>query len=220
VSRRIAALLVPALLLGAAGVAAGCTSGREAAARGDTSSPFADCAALGAPPTAAKTTGSPAAPVTGTPDPVRAQAGAVGRSFPLPDLGLPCFTGGDTVSLRSLRGPAVINLWASWCAPCRKELPAFQRFAERAAGRVHVIGVDTRDDRAAAQSLADDLSITFPTLFDPGEKLRLQLERSVLPITLFVDGEGRVAHVYDSTTLDEALLGELVVRHLGVTVQS
>lgn len=210
-SGRFVALLLPVLLFGA-----GCaTAGGEPPAQAGTPAPFADCTTLTAPPAAADPAGPPAGlgtrPTLGS---------AADQTQPLPDLGLPCFTGGEMVSLRSLRGPAVINLWASWCDPCRKELPAFQRLAERASGQVHVVGVDTRDDRAAAQSLAADFGLTFPTLFDPGEKLRLKLERNVLPMTLFVDGQGRVRHVYDATALDDSLLAELVARHLGVAVPS
>ena len=86
----------------------------------------------------------------------------------LPDLRLPCFTGGEPVGLDAVRGPAVINLWASWCGPCRKELPAFQRLAGRTGGQLHVVGVDTRDDREAAQSLAADLGSDLSHAFRPG----------------------------------------------------
>lgn len=204
-SRQRAGWLALPLLL----IAASCSAPRGAVpAAQNGAPPFAGCAALTAPPAATDTTAEPA--------PSRA---AAGEKFPaLPDVELPCFTGGRTVNVTAIRGPAVINLWGSWCLPCIKELPAVQRYAHRAAGKVHVMGVDTRDDRAKAQSLAEDLHLTFPTLFDPDEKLRLKLERNALPLTLFVDGQGHIRYIYNSVALDEAGLDGLVRQHLRVTV--
>jgi len=166
----------------------------------DPPAPFADCATLTAPPPAA-------APVT-----------LAGEGKPLPEVALPCFTGGQDVAVSAIRGPAVVNLWGSWCPPCRDELPAFQRFADRAAGKVTVVGVDTRDRRSAASSLAVDLGLTYPNLFDESEQFRIKLSVSALPATLFVDRDGRVRHLYNSTPLDDAMLATLAAKHLGVTL--
>jgi len=163
-------------------------------------------------------TGPPAAS-TG-PDAAGTDPPVAGQGRPLPDLTLPCFTGGPDVALGALRGPAVINLWASWCEPCRTELPAFQRLSERAGGKVRVVGVNTRDGRDAAQSIGEDFGLRFPTLFDPYESLRGALARQLLPITLFVDGQGRIRHQDETGALDDAALAALVRRHLGVAVPS
>jgi len=114
----------------------------------------------------------------------------------------------------------VINLWASWCHPCRKELPVFQHLADTMGERVHVVGVDTRDERESAQSLAADLGITYPNLVDRDELLRTALGRSTLPLTLFVDGQGRIRHVHDAGALDDDALAGLLQRHLGVAMAS
>jgi thiol-disulfide isomerase/thioredoxin len=207
VIRRAPWLLLPLLLL-----VAGCTAtdAGVADAPSGASSPFADCDALtAAPGTAPSASSSPTASAP-TSDAAAGQA--------LPAIELPCFTGGRAVALRAIGGPAVINFWASWCPPCRAELPAFERLGQRAAGKLHVVGVDTKDTRAAAQSTGEDLDFTFPTLFDPDERLRLALGRNGLPMTLFVDADGRVRHVYQSAALDDAALGALVERHLGVEV--
>lgn len=192
-------------LLGAAAMAlvlavAGCDGAERPAPDGEPTPAFADCAALLVPPPSA----APAAPD--------------GEGDPLPDVTLPCFTGGQDVAVGAIRGPAVVNLWGSWCPPCREELPAFQRFAERAAGKVTVIGVDTRDSRSEAAGLAAHVGLTYPNLFDPSERLRLALGVAGLPATLFVDGEGRVRHLYNSSPLDDATLATLAARHLGVTL--
>jgi len=181
-------------------LAAGCGGSDDAPPTPDPPAPFAGCAALGAPPPSA-------APVE-----------LAGPGRPLPEVVLPCFAGGPDVSVSAIRGPAVVNLWGSWCGPCREELPAFQRFADRAAGKVTVVGVDIRDSRSAASSLGADLGVTYPNLFDPSEELRAKLGVSALPATLFVDRDGRVRHLYNSTALDDATLATLAAKHLGVTL--
>ncbi|MFI7603603.1 TlpA family protein disulfide reductase [Micromonospora sp. NPDC049366] len=207
-TRRLATLLLLPLLLAAA---AGCTTtdpeapapARPGAA--SRPSPFDDCAALTTAPSKAGPTTAPS-------------KGAA--ADPLPELTLSCFTGGAPVALRDVRGPAVINLWASWCPPCRKELPAFQRLHERASGRLQVIGVNTRDARDSAQSIGEDFGVRFPMLIDQGEALQRALNRNAIPLTVFVDGQGRVRHVDTSGALDDARLDALVREHLGVAVSA
>ncbi|GAB3967543.1 TlpA disulfide reductase family protein [Plantactinospora veratri] len=176
-----------------------------------TTTAFTDCAAL---------TASAAAP--GTPAGTAGASGATpaaGRS--LPALDLPCFVGGGEVAVGELRGPAVLNLWASWCAPCRKELPAFQRLAERAGDRLRVVGVNSGDSRPAAQSIGEDFGLEFPNLYDRDKKLLTGLGgRAVLPVTLLVDADGRIRHRDETGALDDAELATLVRRHLGVAVPS
>jgi thiol-disulfide isomerase/thioredoxin len=173
---------------------AGCT-GDSAGAQPP--SPLAGCAGLDTPPAGAA-----------------AGSGTAGDR--LPELTLDCFTGGEPFALADLRGPAVVNLWASWCTPCREELPALQRYADQAAGQVHVLGVVTRDRRSAAVSVAEDLGITFPALDDPEERLLAELPRLALPATLFVDAAGRVRYVHQTGALDEQAVERYVSEQLGV----
>ncbi|MGK5443777.1 TlpA family protein disulfide reductase [Micromonospora sp. URMC 105] len=227
-NRRLAALLVPALLALAGCTATGPESVPTPVARPERPSPFADCAtltrAVGAsaptPATADTATGTatPATP-TGTTATGTAVPGDQGAGALLPELTLSCFTGGAPVALRDVRGPAVVNLWASWCPPCRKELPAFQRLSERTAGTLQVIGVNSRDSRSAAQSIGEDFGVRFPMLFDQGEALQRELGRNAIPLTLLVDAQGRVRHTDATGALDDARLAALVRQHLGVQVQ-
>jgi thiol-disulfide isomerase/thioredoxin len=172
---------------------AGCTSSSSAGE--EPASPLADCAGLDVPPAGA------------------ADERAGGE--PLPELTLECFTGGEPFALADLRGPAVVNLWASWCAPCREELPALQRYADQAAGQVHVLGVVTEDRRSAAASLAEDLGITFPALADPDGRLLAAVATVGLPTTLFVDADGQVRYVH-TNVLDEQAVERYVSEQLGV----
>ncbi|MGN9893223.1 TlpA family protein disulfide reductase [Micromonospora sp. L31] len=213
-NRRLAALLVPAVLAVAGCTATGQGSATTPTARAERPSPFADCATLTRPPATAG-----AATPSGAAAPAASGAvGAGGAGAMLPGLILSCFTGGTPVALRDVRGPAVVNVWASWCPPCRKELPAFQRLSERAAGRLQVIGVNSRDTRSAAQSIGEDYGIRFPMLFDQGEALQRELGRNALPLTLLVDAQGRVRHTDATGALDDARLAALVRQHLGVEV--
>jgi thiol-disulfide isomerase/thioredoxin len=186
------AALLAALVLAVAGCS---DAGDSADAEDPVSSPLADC--------------------TGLTEPVGDPATGDGGE-PLPDLTLPCFTGEEPFRLADLRGPVVVNLWASWCTPCRDELPMLQAYADRAAGEVRVLGVVTEDRRSAAASLAEDLGITFPALDDREGLVRTDLARIGLPVTLFVDAAGRVRHVRNQP-LDEETLAGLVTEHLGVS---
>jgi cytochrome c biogenesis protein CcmG/thiol:disulfide interchange protein DsbE len=153
--------------------------------------------------------------------PLRACPAGVSPSGPpvsggptVPDISLPCFTGGQPVALAALGRPAVINLWASGCEPCRTELPELQRFAD-ASPRVVVLGVVTADRRSAAASLATDLGITFASVDDPDRRLLRALGRAALPVTLFVDESGVIRHEDVSGALSLTRLRDLAAEHLG-----
>lgn len=193
-------LLAPiALLLAVSAVGCTAEAGTTPTAQ-EQPSPFASCTGL-----ASRPSNSPNPRAAG---PVLAD---------LPDLVLPCFSGGSPVRLADLRGPAVLNLWASWCEPCRAELPAMQRLADRTAGRLHVVGVDTGDARDAAASFGADTGVTLPTLYDRDRQLVGALGRASLPVTVFVATGGK-RYVYDRLPLDDAELARLVRDHTGVTV--
>ncbi|MGX6603890.1 TlpA family protein disulfide reductase [Micromonosporaceae bacterium Da 78-11] len=133
----------------------------------------------------------------------------------LPDLKLPCFTGGQEIALRDLHGPALINIWASSCGPCRTELPVIQQLADRTAGRLTVLTVDAGDTREAGASFATDKGVSLPTLFDQDHRLLNALGMINLPITVFVDAGGRrFVQVQPLTT---ASIDGLVAKHTGVT---
>jgi thiol-disulfide isomerase/thioredoxin len=131
----------------------------------------------------------------------------------LPALSLSCLEGGGLVHLGQLKGPMVVNLWASWCEPCARELPALQRLADR--NTVTVIGVATDDTRDAAASRAQDLGVRMPMLFDGQGSLRKALGEANLPVTLFVDAMGKVTRYVGPALTDEKLSG-LVRERLGV----
>lgn len=85
----------------------------------------------------------------------------------LPALRLPCLGNGPDVTLSSLTGrPTLVNLWASWCAPCREEMPLLQQaFAEHGQD-IRFLGVATRDEPAVAADFAAATGVTYPSVVD------------------------------------------------------
>jgi cytochrome c biogenesis protein CcmG/thiol:disulfide interchange protein DsbE len=199
--------LAPALALLSIAVvsASSACSASTGSADDDTPAPFAGCGALTAAPPSAAPSSAALAP-----------SSVASPATTLPDLRLPCFTGGEQIALRELRGPAVINMWASWCGPCRDELPVMQRLADRADGRLTVLGVDTGDSREAGASFAAAAGVTMPTLYDADKKLLNAVARISLPVTVFVDSAGR-SYVHP-LPLDAQSLATQVRTHTGVTV--
>jgi cytochrome c biogenesis protein CcmG/thiol:disulfide interchange protein DsbE len=139
----------------------------------------------------------------------------------LPDATLPCLGGGRDVRMDSLDGPLVINAWASYCAPCRAELPVLQRIHEAAGDELTVLGIDYEDSApAAALQLASDSGVTFPSVADPAGELRADLQIIALPQTLFVDDRGAIVAIERRELTSFDLAADLVEEHLGVDVDA
>lgn len=105
---------------------------------------------------------------------------------------------GDTISLASLRGSAVmLNVWATWCAPCREEMPGLQALHERFSGdglRVIGVSVDNRGAERAIREFADGLGITFTLLHDPADLVARRFRTTGVPETFLIDAGGRIVH--------------------------
>lgn len=110
----------------------------------------------------------------------------------LPNVTLACLGPGQPVHLAAVRGPALVNVWASWCAPCIDEMPRLERLHTSAGGRLLVLGVVTDDRAAPARALVAKLGVTYPSLLDADGTVRRHLGVPGPPITLLVDGRGRV----------------------------
>lgn len=117
---------------------------------------------------------------------------------------------GETIQLSDLRGQAVIlNLWASWCGPCRAEMPAIQNVYEAYADKGLVIlalNATYQDDLASASAFAAELGLTYPILLDLDGSVSSQYNLRALPTTYFIDPEGRVQDVVIGGPMSEALL--------------
>jgi len=89
--------------------------------------------------------------------------------------------------------PLMINVWASWCGPCRAEMGALERFARRYNGNeLNLIGISIDDDGNAAAAFTKQLKITFKNFLDSNLFLENMLGANTIPLTIFVDAHGRV----------------------------
>lgn len=142
----------------------------------------------------------------------RSAAPAVGH--PAPDFTLDTLDGG-VLSLDDLTGtPVVLNFWATWCGPCRNEMPALQAASERFGDRVRILGVDQAEDPATVQAYIDELGIDFTIPLDAEQHVSSDLYNvSGLPTTFFIDAEGKISKVWmgemNSITLEEGIAAML-----------
>jgi len=134
------------------------------------------------------------------------------------DFSLASFDG-QPVGSEALRGtPVVLNFYASWCAICDRELPDFERVAQRLDGRVHVLGVNpqSNDTDQAQAVMIERNGVTYPTLRDPADELLRQFNTTGgLPTTVFVDADGVVRKVHNGLLTEPLLLAEIAAA-LGV----
>jgi peroxiredoxin len=106
---------------------------------------------------------------------------------------------GNWLDVAAWRGQVVVvNTWGSWCAPCRKEVPELTKvWSETKAAGVRFVGIDTRDNDAAARAFVREFRIGYPSLVDDDGRLMLAFGRTIpvsaVPTTVVVDRQGRVA---------------------------
>ena len=104
---------------------------------------------------------------------------------------------GDNVRLAEQRGQVVmLNFWASWCAPCRKEMPLLDELHQRyeSAGFV-LYGVNVEPDATAGDKLIKDLGVGFPILYDPESRASKAYDIDAMPTTVVIDRDGLVRYV-------------------------
>lgn len=129
--------------------------------------------------------------------------------FLAPDFSLPDAEG-QVIRLSDLRGRAVIiNLWASWCVPCRTEMPALERvYRDYATEGLALLAVNatSQDSRSAAQKFAVEQGLTFPILFDEQGEVSRLYALNALPTTIFLDSSGVIRDVIIGGPMAESLL--------------
>ena len=133
-----------------------------------------------------------------TQPPESAAPSGEGTQAPEPQLA-PDFTvydkDGSTVNLSDFRGkPVVLNFWASWCGPCRKELPDFDAASQELAGEVQFLMVNMtggRETKEQAEALIRQEGYSFPVYYDLDQDAAITYGVTSLPTTLFLDAEGR-----------------------------
>ena len=138
-----------------------------------------------------------------------ASSGLAGQ--PAPDFALKSSTG-ENLRLSEYRGEVVmINFWATWCGPCRQEMPLLDELYTRYE-RVgfSLLGVNIDDDSSRAMDMISELGINFPVLFDDRKDVSKLYQVEAMPVTILIDREGNVRHVhhgykpgYEQKYLDE-----------------
>ncbi|MFO7548587.1 MAG: TlpA disulfide reductase family protein [Acidimicrobiia bacterium] len=128
------------------------------------------------------------------------EPGAIDR-VDLPDVETEAFL----AMLEGSDRPAVVNVWASWCLPCRSEAPLLAA-AHRAWGEeVRFVGVAVQDDRSSAAAFVEEFGLGFEQWFDPGRRVPAALGGVGVPITYFVASDGTVVRIH-SGIIDERSL--------------
>ena len=126
-------------------------------------------------------------------------------AFSLPALGQP----GQSVSLDGYQGkPLIVNFFASWCDPCKKETPLLARFYRTEHGKVAIVGLDENDVRAHALSFTRSNGVGYPVGFDPATVAASAYGVNALPQTFFLDARHRIVdRVFGAVTLADLSKG-------------
>ena len=134
------------------------------------------------------------------------------------DTLLNCLTGSQKISVESLRGPLIVNVWGSWCGPCKQEMPYFVEFNDQAKGKVKLLGIAVEE--AESQDSKDFIisnGMTWPNLYDAKGITRANFGMGV-PLTWFIDKAGIVVYKHVGVINSTAELIELTEKYLKVSV--
>ena len=141
-----------------------------------------------------------------------ATAGAIPaprEGFLAPDFTLQTIDG-ETITLSDLRGQAVlVNLWATWCPPCRAEMPAIQKLYDEYKDQglvVLAVNMTYQDDPAAVLPFVQDHELSFPILLEETGNVASKYELRSLPSSFFIDRDGFIQEVVIGGPMSEALL--------------
>ena len=136
-----------------------------------------------------------------------------GPTLPLPDVGLLPFADLDqfTAMISGAKGrPVVVNVWASWCPPCRAEAPLLSRAAESYRGKVVFVGVVSRDSRGAAAKFIRRYAMDYPNVVDRDNTIAPFLGVRGLPTTLVFGSDGRLRASISGGVSEQRLAAQLV----------
>ena len=134
------------------------------------------------------------------------------------DTLLNCLIGTEKISIESLRGPLIVNVWGSWCGPCKQEMPYFVEFHHQANGKVKLLGIAVEE--AKAQDSKDFIiayGITWPNLYDAKGVTRGTFGLGV-PVTWFIDEQGTVVYKHIGLVKSTEELIDLTNKYLKVKI--
>lgn len=110
----------------------------------------------------------------------------------LPDVAIAELDGGGSSNLADIDGPAVINLWATWCAPCRREIPDFEEIHRARGDTIRFVGINVGEDADQALSFLDELDVSYDQFLDPEGFVVTELKATAMPVTIVIDADGVV----------------------------
>lgn len=110
----------------------------------------------------------------------------------LPDVDITGLTTGEASNLNEIEGPAVVNLWATWCAPCRAEIPDFEEVHQERSDEVRFVGINVGEDPAVAAEFIDDVGATYDQYADLDGEVSTALRATSMPVTVVIDEDGIV----------------------------
>lgn len=111
----------------------------------------------------------------------------------LPDVEITELESGAASRLSDIEGPAVINLWATWCAPCRAEIPAFEEVHQERADEVRFVGINVGEDPGHALEFLADVGATYDQFADEVGDVSTELRATTMPLTVVIDADGVVS---------------------------
>jgi len=133
-------------------------------------------------------------------------------------VALPCMDGKSVVRFSTVRGPLIVNVWGSWCAPCRDEIPMIRSFYAKAQNRLQILGVNVEEGNSTdGSSFVIEHGMTWPSLVDPDGRSRALFGMGV-PVTWFINEKGKVIFKKIGVLKSEAELRELTQKYLHITV--
>lgn len=142
-------------------------------------------------------------------------AAASNSTGPAPDFQLPAL-GGKQLSLGAFKGQVVmINFWATWCGPCRKEMPLLEQIQKKYAPLgFTMLGVNVEEDTTQMEAFLGDVPVTFPVLLDPANQVSKLYDVAAMPSTVIVDRKGNVRFIHQGYQPGDESRYQDVIRQL------
>lgn len=123
---------------------------------------------------------------------------------------------GKDIALRDYRGkPVVLNFWATWCPPCRAEMPLLQQYYTKHQGEYNMVAVNDAEPKEQVQAFIQQQGFTFTVALDPQQSIVAKYRIQGFPTTFFIDAEGVIRYMHVGM-LDEATL-QAGLKSIGIT---
>jgi thiol-disulfide isomerase/thioredoxin len=134
---------------------------------------------------------------------------------PAADFSLPA-RGGPPVALSALRGQVVlINFWATWCGPCRKEMPLLEQIQKKYAPLgFTMLGINVEEDTTQMEAFLGDVPVSFPVLLDPANRVSKLYEVAAMPSTVIIDRKGNIRYIHQGYQAGDESRYQDVIRQL------